>query len=263
MTLPSPLIGILGGLGPQAGLDLAEKLTRLTQAKRDQDHLPFILFSLPEMVGDRTAYLLGRQEINPAYAIADQLERMSTMGVTIAVMACNTAHAGPIFDVAQDLLRKKGIDLPIMHMVQETIAYIRKAYPSVQQVGILGTQGTYQTRLYDQALEAAGLEAIVPDPDIRENQIHSALYSSDFGIKACSDPVSEEASLRIRAAIHHLHELGAEAIILGCTEMPLAIKENEIDGIPILDPTRIIAERLIRETYPDKLKYPTEQGSKN
>lgn len=254
MTFPSPLIGILGGLGPQAGLDLAEKIIKLTQAKQDQDHLPFVLFSLPEMVGDRTAYLLGREKTNPAYAIAEQLEKMSTMGITIAVMACNTAHAGPIFDVAQDLLRKKGIDLPILHMVKETVAYIREAYPQVQRVGILGTQGTYQTGLYNQALEAAGLEAIVPDADIREQQIHTALYSPDFGIKACSDPVTEEATSRVFSAIRHLHMLGAEVIILGCTELPLAVKENEVDGIRILDPARIIAEKLIRETYPDKLK---------
>ena len=256
MTFPSPLIGILGGLGPQAGLDLAEKLTRLTQAKRDQDHLPFILFSLPEMVGDRTAYLLDREETNPAYAIAEQLEKMATMGVTIAVMACNTAYAGPIFDVAQDLLRKKGVDLPVLHMVQETVAYIRETCPEVQRVGILGTQGTYQTGLYDRALKAAGLKAIVPHPDIRENEIHNALYSPVFGIKACSDPVSEEASSRVSSAIGHLHTLGAELIILGCTELPLAVKEDEIDGLPILDPARIIAEKLIRETYPDKLKAP-------
>lgn len=254
MTFPSPLIGILGGVGPQAGLDLAEKLIKLTQAKRDQDHLPFILFSLPEMVGDRTAYLLGREKVSPAYAIAEQLEKMSTMGITIAVIACNTAHAGPIFDLVQDMLRNKGISLPVLHMVQETVAYIREAYPEVQRVGILGTQGTYQTGLYDQALEAVGLEAITPDMDIREQQVHTAIYSPDFGIKAHSDPVSEEASSRVFSAIRHLQTIGAEVIILGCTELPLAVKESEIDGIRILDPARIIAEKLIQETYPDKLK---------
>lgn len=254
MTLPSPLIGILGGLGPQAGLDLAEKLIRLTQAKQDQDHLPFVLFSMPEMVGDRTAYLLGHEETNPAYAIAEQLEKMASMGVTLAVMACNTAHAGPIFDVAQHLLRSKGIKLPILHMVKETVTYIREAYPEIRRVGILGTQGTYQTGLYSHALETAGLEAVVPNPDIREQQIHNALYSPGFGIKACSNPVSEEASNLVLAAIHHLQTLGAEAIILGCTELPLAVKENEIESMPILDPALIIAEKLILETCPDKLK---------
>ena len=243
-------------MGPQAGLDLAEKLITLTRTSRDQDHIPFVLFSLPDTVPDRTAFLLGQEDTNPAYAIADQFEKMSTMGITIAAMACNTAHAGPIFDVVVDLLQKKRVELRILHMVRETVAHIRKTSPQIQRVGILGTQGTYQTRLYDQALEDAGLEAVLPDPEIRKNNIHSALYSPAFGIKACSGPVSAEASHRVCSAIRHLHENGAEAVILGCTELPLAVKENQVDGIQILDPARIIAEKLIRETYPDKLALP-------
>jgi aspartate racemase len=244
MTLPSPLIGILGGMGPQAGLDLAEKLIRLTQTTRDQDHIPFILFSLPASVPDRTDFLLGNQDINPAHAIAGQFEEMAAMGVTIAAMACNTAHAGPIFDLVLELLRGKGIRLRILHMV---------AYPQIRQVGVLGTKGTHRSRLYDLALEGAGLEVVIPDPGVLENNIHATLYSPAFGIKACSSPVSEEASYRVRSAIRHLHDKGAGAVILGCTELPLAMKDSQVDGIPVIDPAVIIAERLISETCPDKL----------
>jgi len=253
MTCPSPLIGILGGMGPQAGLDLAEKLINLTRTTRDQDHIPFILFSLPDTVPDRTAFLLGREDVNPAYAIAEQFEKMSAMGVTIAVMACNTAHADPIFGLVMELLQTRQVELRILNMVQETVAYIRQTCPEIQRVGVLGTQGTYQARLYDQALEDMGLEVVLPDPVVRQDNIHAALYSPSFGIKVCSGAVSEEASSRVRAAIRHLRELGAEAVILGCTELPLAVKEHQIDGVQILDPARIIAEKLIRETYPDKL----------
>lgn len=253
MTFPSPLIGILGGMGPQAGLDLANKIITLTRTKKDQDHIPFILFSLPAMVPDRTGFLLGNEAINPAHAIADQFERMSAMGVTIAVMACNTAHAGPIFNTALDLLRQRGVQLRILHMINETVSYIRENHPQIRRVGVLGTQGTYQARLYDQALEDAGLEAIIPDPEIRKVNIHAALYSPGFGIKTCPDGVSGEARSRLLSAIHHLHELGAEAILLGCTELPLAVKEDHVDGRPIIDPARVIAEKLIKETYPDKL----------
>ena len=122
MTIRPPLIGILGGMGPQAGLDLADKLITATATQSDQDHIPFILFSLPGEIPDRTTFLLGRSESNPAYAIADQFEKMSAMGITIAVMACNTAHAGPIFDLALALLREKGIKLRILHMVKDSSA---------------------------------------------------------------------------------------------------------------------------------------------
>ena len=253
MTDRSPLIGILGGMGPQAGLDLADKLIRLTRTTSDQDHLPFVLFSFPDKVADRTAFLLGQAEVNPAHAIAEQFETMADMGVTIAAMACNTAHASPIFDVVLGLLKEKGIELRIIHMVRETVRRIRSAYPDVQRVGILATQGTYQTGLYEQALEEAGLQAILPDPSIRKDNIHAALYAPGVGIKACSGVVTEEATSKVHAAVLHLKSLGAEAVILGCTELPLAVKAHQIDGIPILDPANIVAEILIRETFPEKL----------
>lgn len=255
VTFPSPLIGILGGMGPQAGLDLAEKIIGLTRTSRDQDHLPFVLFSLPEMVSDRTAFLLGRQATNPAHAIADQFESMASLGCTVAVMACNTAHAGPIFDVALGLLGEKGVTLRILHMVRETVAHIVHTWPGMNRVGVLGTEGTYATGLYDQALADAGLETVLPSAEIRE-QVHGAIYSTDFGIKARPGTVSKEADKRIRAAVRHLLERGAEAVILGCTELPLAVTEKQIDGIPVLDPATIIAEKLIRETYPDRLLAP-------
>jgi len=255
MTFPSPLIGILGGMGPQAGLDLAEKLMLLTRTTRDQDHLPFILFSLPEMVSDRTAFLLGRESANPASAIAEQLEKMAGAGCTIAVMACNTAHAAPIFDVAIGLLKERGVKLRILHMVGETVAYIAGNWPGIRRVGVLGTQGTYETGLYDRALEGAGLEAVLPDAGVRA-RLHDAIYSAEFGIKARPGIISEEAGNRIRAAFRHLVGHGAEAVILGCTELPLAVTEKQIDGIPVLDPAMIVAELLVRETCPAKLMLP-------
>jgi aspartate racemase len=256
MTFPSPLIGILGGMGPHAGLDMADKLITMTRTECDQDHIPFVLFSLPNTVPDRTSYLLGKTTTNPAYAIADQFENMSSMGVSIAVMACNTAHAVPIYDVALKLLRKKGVELQILHLIRETVTHIRESHPDIRRVGILGTQGTYQTRLYDQALEDVGLEVVLPDPDVREHDIHAALYAPSFGIKTCPGGVSKEASTRIREAIQHLQSNGAEAVILGCTELPLAVKDDQINGMPILDPAKIIVEKLILETYPDKLALP-------
>lgn len=253
MTFTSPLIGILGGMGPQAGLDMAEKLIAMTRTQCDQDHIPFLLFSLPDTVPDRTSFLLGENTDNPAYAIADQFETMSNMGVTLAVMACNTAHAVPIFDVVLELLETRDVKLQILHLIDETVAFISRSHPQVQRVGILGTQGTYQAHLYDKAIEDAGLEAILPHPDVRQNDIHAALYAPEFGIKTTDGAVTKEASKRILSAIRHLKQCGAEAIVLGCTELPLAIKDKVVDGMPILDPAKIIVERLIMETYPDKL----------
>lgn len=256
MKLSSPLIGILGGMGPQAGLDMAQKLVLETRTGKDQDHLPFILFSMPASVPDRTEFLLGISEENPAYAIADQFEAMAETGVKLAAMACNTAHAAPIFDVVLDLLDERGVDLRIFHLVKETIQRARVDHPDIQRIGVLATKGTYQSRLYDLALEEAGLEAINPDSAIRDELIHAALYAPSIGIKATGGTVTPGAIQRIQRAINHLREKGAEAIILGCTEIPLAVNQASVDGTPILDPALIMARKLIRESCPGRLCKP-------
>jgi len=182
---------------------------------------------------------------------------MADMGVTIAVMACNTAHAGPIFDKALELLQAKNVKLRILHLIDETIIHIKNRYPDIRRVGLLATQGTYKTRLYDQSLEAAGLQLVIPNEEVRVNDIHAALYDPSYGIKTCASPVTVQAMDRVRSAIDHVIQMGAEAVILGCTELPLAVKEDSIDEIPILDPAKIMAEKLVLETSPAKLIQPS------
>lgn len=252
MNKTRQLVGILGGMGPQAGVDMAEKLIAATRADHDQDHLPFVLFSYPGTVLDRTAFLLGHTDINPAFAITDQLEKMATLGVTIAAIACNTAHAGPIFEVILEQLQDKRIDLRLLHLVDETVNHIRTHLPSARRIGVLGTIGAYQSGLYGPVLENIGLEVVLPDEKVREEMVQAAIYAPGFGIKACAGRVSNEARRRIHVAIGHLYELGAEAVILGCTELPLAIDGERFDGLPILDPARIMAAKLIQEVCPER-----------
>jgi aspartate racemase len=252
MSKKRQLVGILGGMGPQAGVDMAEKLIAATHADSDQDHIPFVLFSYPGTVPDRTAYLLGHTDINPAFAIAEQLEKMAELGVTTAVVACNTAHASPIFDVILKQLRDKQVDLQLLHLVEETTNHIFTHFPRARRIGVLGTIGTYQSGLYEQALKNAGLEAVLPDPVVREDMIQAAIYAPGFGIKACAGKISSEARRRIYSAISHLNRLGVEGVILGCTELPLAIDEDLVDGVPMLDPARIVAAKMVQLICPDK-----------
>jgi len=204
-----------------------------------------VLFSFPDTVPDRTEFLLGQTDINPARAIADQLGKMAALGVTIAVIACNTAHASPIFDVLLRLLQEMRIDIRLVHLVNETVAHICNQLPQVRRVGVLGTHGTYQSNLYGQALADAGLEPVIPDSIMRET-VQAAIYTPGFGIKACADHVSDEARRRVHSAISHLHDLGAETVILGCTELPLAVGEDQFRKLSILDPARIVAKKLIQ-----------------
>ena len=111
----TPLIGIIGGVGPFAGLDLQRKILEQTVAAADQEHLPVISVSWPGPIADRTEYLLGRVPENPAYAILEQLRLLAAAGATVAGIPCNTAHAPAIFDVIRAGVAAE--DLSLIHIL--------------------------------------------------------------------------------------------------------------------------------------------------
>jgi len=252
-ALSPPIIGIVGGVGPYAGLDLQRKILEQTIAARDQDHLPVISVSWPGPILDRTDYLLGHVVGNPAYPILAQLRLLANAGATVAGIPCNTVHAPAIFNVIRAAVNEFERPLRLLHMIEEAAAYLHDRFPTLSTVGVLSTTGTWRTRLYPVALEPLGFRVVVMDETLQTETIHPAVYDPEFGIKAVG-----RATVRARANLDRgiiaLHEMGAEAIILGCTEMPLAYSEKEWDGLPLIDPTWVLARALIREVAPAQLR---------
>jgi aspartate racemase len=247
------IIGVIGGMGPYAGVDLVRKIFDLTDASRDQDHLPVALLSFPGWIRDRSAYLFEQTGENPADTIFEIALRLERLGAVVAGIPCNTAHAPPIFDVLEQKLTDAGSKLRVIHMIRETAAYIKDAMKGFDRIGVLSTLAVYRLKLYREALAREGLEPIIPDENVQENIVNRTIFDPAFGIKAQANPVSLIARQSILSAITHLREKGAQAVILGCTELPLAIPEDEIEATIIVDPTRVLARALIRETYPDRL----------
>ncbi len=247
-----PVIGVLGGMGPFAGLDLVSKVLSETIAGSDQDHLPVALLSYGHTIQDRSAYVLGRIEENPGIAIAAVAIKLDRLGATVAGMSCNSAHMPPIFDVLMERLRSGGHRIRILHLIHETIRHVQVALPRARRIGPLSTLGTFRQGVYEKAIKAAGLEPVMPTEEVQDRVVHRAIYDPTFGIKAQSSPVTARASEMVRDAMKHLRERGAEIIILGCTELPLAVED--ISDPTIVDPARALARALIRETYPDKLR---------
>ena len=252
--MPPPLIGILGGMGPAAGTDLVSRITEETDSTRDQDHCSVLLYSPPGEIPDRTTYLLGQSSSDPAAPIADALVRMAGAGVTVATIACNTAHAEPILRAVRQRLKREAPDLDLIHLIDETIASLGEAAPGAGTIGILGTQGTYRFRLYEDRLRKAGFECVIPPREVREHLVHDAIYDRSFGIKANPRSVTAKARENIVSAVRVLRDRGADAVILGCTELPLAIRSSSIEGLPVVDPARMAARALIRTAYPDRLR---------
>src|SRR5690606_27148714 len=239
------MIGIVGGAGPLAGVDLMKKIIEETVAQRDQDHVPVMLLSVPENTPDRTAFLLGEEQNNPAYPISELFLHLEKSGATVAAIPCNTAHAQPIFGVVKQALRKAKSRLRLLNLIEETVTFIKQELPPGAVVGVLSTTGTRKAGIYRLALQEAGLEVLEPD-DRWQDRIHAAIYDKGYGIKAHSSPVKPLAVKELTKAMDALIRTGANVIVLGCTEIPLAIMNSYYKGVPMVDPNRILARALIR-----------------
>jgi aspartate racemase len=250
----SRVIGIVGGVGPYAGLDLNKKIFDQTKAVTDQQHIPVILVSLSDQIPDRTEFLSGKLKQNPAVPIAKIIKTLSALGVKVVGIPCNTAHAPLIFERVGAILRRNKIHIKVLNMIKETARHIKRAYPEVKSLGLLGTSGTVNADVYGQIMRPLGLDIIYPTEDVQHKLVHDAIYNKKYGIKAQSNPVQARARQQLLKAAVQLKNRGAQLIILGCTEIPLALSGKEISGLPALDPTLILARALIREVAPQKLK---------
>ena len=247
------MIGVVGGVGPYAGMDLVKNIFDNTIANTDQEHLPLVMLNLPETILDRTEFLLGIVHKNPGEAIAGVLLKMEKIGATVAGIPCNTAHADEIFDLTLDQLREQKSEIKLLNLIDEAVNMVKQRYPDLTKVGFLSTTGTARFGIYQKALLAHNLQSISVDQQMQEELIHPAIYSPEYGIKSKSNPIDERARQSLLKGMVELKKLGAEIIIKGCTEIAMAIPENELLGIPLIDPSKALARALIAAVDENKL----------
>lgn len=244
------MIGIVGGIGPMAGADLYKKIVENTIAETDQEHLPVLLASIPNEIADRTTFLLGKSTENPAAAIAKIILLLENAGANHIGIACNTAHAPQIFEPMLEALHKKGSQVQIVNMIDATVRAIQSHPANIQRVGLLSTSGTYKTRIYQDRLETAGLQPVLLDFEQHEALSQRAIYE----IKAASTNIPQNPIDLLNTAILTLKQLGAQAILLGCTELGMIEERLDLQGLAVFNPNLILARTLIAQVYPPKLK---------
>lgn len=240
----SKIIGIVGGMGTYAGIDLLRKIADNTGAVKDQEHLPVAMLSLPEKILDRSEYFFGEVEENPGYAIAEIMMQLHKIGACVFGIPCNTAHVPEILQPILDIIPE---GCTFVNMIREVAKYISESYPDVINVGIMGTNGIYKSRVYDDYLSDAGRHTIYPEEEVQYSMVHPAIYDSEYGIKAVSEPVDERARVDLFEVVRLLISQGAQAIVLGCTEIPLAIRGKAIEYVPIIDANNVLAKAIVRE----------------
>ncbi len=241
------MLGIIGGVGPSAGIDLFAKITRLTPVTRDQDHLPIVLFSFPGRIQDRTAFLNRDAAENPGVELATICMELAAAGAVVAGIPCNTAHTPVIFNRILEGLDRAACPIKLVNMIEETVAAVRRSIPPDGPIGILSTTGTYRHKTYFSPLREAGFTPVIPDERMQIECVHDAIYNPAYGIKAQSGIVTPQAKAQLCEAMDDLIGRGARSILLGCTEIPLAIHGDEYKGIRLIDPTMILARAMIDE----------------
>jgi aspartate racemase len=241
------VIGIVGGMGPEAGVALFNYIISHTQGRTDQEHLSVVLMSFPKHIVDRTLFLEGIVDINPAYGIVQVIKKLEQAGAGVIGIACNTSHAPAIFNVILEELQKTNSRVKLLNMPFETCRFIGRHYPQIHRIGVMATNGTYKSQVYEILLQEQGYEVIVPDFGFQNEVIHKMIYDPGFGIKSNPGRITGEVSLLMKEALCYFKKKGAEAIILGCTELSFTLKEKVVHDMIVIDATEILALSLISE----------------
>ena len=220
-------IGIMGGMGPMATVDLMKKIILATPASKDQEHIPMLVDNNSQ-IPDRTKAIMG-QGASPAPEMVKTAKRLMMAGADFIIIACNTAHY-----FLPEILPQ--ISIPVLSIIDVTTnSALEKGFKSV---GLLATTGTVSTGLYQKKLEASGIQCITPPTD-KQHLIDDMIYQ---GVKANNENYDTRA---VKELLAEMQNAGAEAFILGCTEVPVAVSMYKLQG-EFIDATDELAKAVIK-----------------
>ncbi len=222
-------IGVLGGMGPWATLDFFEKILRLTPAKTDQEHLRVIIDNNPK-IPDRSPAIAGTGE-DPTPALVAGARILQQAGADVIVIPCNTAHY--FYERVQN-----AVSIPVLHIMEEVVSTAREEVPSARVLGILATAAAVSSGLYARACARKGIEVVNPDP-AGQQVVNRAIY----GVKG--GQMGPEITAGLKKIADGLVGRGAQALVLGCTELPFVLKPQDV-RVPLLDSNQILARAAVR-----------------
>jgi aspartate racemase len=217
-------IGVLGGMGPLATVDFMQKVIEATPAERDQDHVPMVVYSVPQIPDRVGAILAGTHE--PFPAILAGLRTLEQAGAELIAMPCNTAHAW------YDRLAAS-TDIDILHIAD---AVRHRAGERREVIGLMATTGTVHAGFYQRYLTTGERRVMVPEPLVQ------AMIGKAIAAVKLND--IESARQHMLAASDMLFEAGADRLLLACTELPLAARSTPVQD-RCLDATVCLAEACV------------------
>lgn len=224
------MLGILGGMGPMATVDLMQKIIISTPVTRDQDHVPIVVVSDP-LVPDRRAPIFDPAKPSPLPKLIEGIRRLESAGATFIAIACNTAHHW-----LPDLV--EATRLPILDIAEAACIALERQVPRGTTVSVLATEATLASGFYQRELARRGYPCILPDDEETHDLVLPCIKSVKVGDYAASHALLQRSADLVA-------ERGARAIILACTELPLAAGNSQPKGAVYLDANQALAQRVI------------------
>lgn len=225
-------LGILGGLGPLATVYFANMIVEMTEAEKDQDHIPMVILN-DAQIPDRTAYILGESEESPLPKMKEDARKLENAGCDVIVIPCNTAHY--FFDEIA-----KEVRIPLINILEETVKACREQNPGLKKIGVLATRGTIETDSYKRFTDQYGIGYVVPGEEDQAS-LMNIIYNE---VKAGK----EVDILEFMRIIGDMVKAGSDAVVLGCTELSIINRDYHLTQRHrnIVDSMEVLARRSIR-----------------
>lgn len=222
-------IGIIGGMGPAATVDLFKKIVENTAANSDAGHVRVYMDCQPT-IPDRTKAILENGE-SPVPYLAESATKLASIGADFLIMPCNTSHY--FYDELCTLS-----PVPVMNMIRQTALFLHRQ--GIHKVGLLATDGTVKAGVYQKELEALGIETVCPSA-AGQREVMRLIYD---GVKADAPSFFIGKMCEV---INDLFEQGASVLVLGCSELPLGFERYGISLENTVDAVQILARAAITE----------------
>ena len=223
------MLGVLGGMGPLASAHFMVRLTQLTPAARDQDHVPAVLWSDPRVPDRTVADPTG--EADPLPWLLRGIDGLESAGCGAIAIPCNTAHRW--YEAMRAHAR-----VPVLHIVDAAAAALRGMRTGSARIGVMATQAALGMRLYQDRLGALGWDCLVPSQDEMDRLVSPAIALVKLNRMA-------DAYAPVIQVVQSLAARGATSVVLGCTEIPLAIQAGHAPDLPIVDTVDTLARAAI------------------
>lgn len=222
------IVGIVGGMGPMATVEVFKKIVEHTDSNYDQGHIRILIDDNPQ-IPDRTQAILNHDK-SPVREICKSANGLVGLGAEMILIPCNTSHY--FFDEIQ-----QEIPVEVINMVSETAGEL--AQKNIKCAGLLATTGTITGRIYHKYFEEKGINLISPTGEDQE-AVMDFIYS---GVKASNHVYNTE---RFNKTVNHLLSLGAETLVLGCTELPVGLQMYNLN-FPNIDSLDVLAMRAVEK----------------